>query len=58
MASTGRSVLVGGEGRGVFQLSGITLGSRQVQKERWQSGARNLRREGKDLHRRADAGLI
>ena len=58
MASTGRWVLVGGEGREVFQFSGITLGSNRVQRERWESGARNLRRDGKDLHRRADAGLI
>ena len=58
MASTGRWVLVGGEGCGVFELSGMTLGSKRVQRERWESGARNLRREGKDLHRRADAGLM
>jgi len=58
MASTGRWDLVGGEGRVVFQLSGITLGSKRVQRERWESGARNLRRERKDLHRKADAGLI
>jgi len=58
MASTGRWVLVGGEGCRVFQLSGITLGSNQVEREQWESGVRNLRREGKDLPRRADAGLI
>jgi len=58
MASTGRWVLIGGEAHGVFQLCGISLGSSRVQRERWESGAPNLRREGKDLHRWADAGLI
>jgi len=55
MASTGRWVLVGGDGRSLFWLSGITLGSSRAQRERWESGARNLRRDGKDLHRWADA---
>jgi len=58
MASTGRWIHVGGEGREGFELSGITLGSNRVQRERCESGARNLRREGIDLYRRADAGLI
>ena len=54
----GRLVLVGGEGPGVLRLSGITLESSQIQRERWQSGAQNFKKEGKDLHRRAVAGLI
>jgi len=58
MAFTERWVLVGGEGGGVFQLSGITLGAKLVLRERSESGARNLRRQGKDLHRLADAGLF
>ena len=58
MASSGRWVLVGGEGPRAPQLSGLTLGSIWGQRERWESGAQNLRREGKDLDRRVDAGLI
>ena len=57
-ASTGRWVRTGGERSGVFQLSGMTLGSRRVHRARWESGALALSRVGKDLQRRAEAGLI
>ena len=57
-ASTGRWVRTGGERSGVFQLSGITLGARRVHRARWESGALALSSVGKDLQRRAEAGLI
>ena len=57
-ASTGRWVRTGGERSGVLQLSGMTLGSRHVHRARWESGALALSRVGKDLQRRAEAGLI
>ena len=56
--STGRWVRTGGECSGVFQLSGITLGARRVHKNRWESGALSFSSEGKDLQRRAEAGLM
>ena len=48
----------GGERSGVFQLSGMTLGSRRVYRARGESGALALSRVGKDLQRRAEAGFI
>ena len=57
-ASTGRGVRTGGERSGVLQLSGITLGARQVHKDRWESSALAFNSEGKDLQRRAEAGLM
>ena len=48
----------GGEGRGVFQLSGMTLGARRIHRARFKSGTLAFSREGKDLQRRAEAGLI
>ena len=57
-ASTGRWVRIGGEWSGVFQLSGMTLGSRRVHRAWWESGALALSKVGKDLQRRAEAGLI
>ena len=57
-ASTGRWVRTGGERSGVFQLSGMTLGSRRVHRARWESGALALSRVGIDLQRRAEARLI
>ena len=48
----------GGEGSGVFQLSGITFGARRVHRGRWESGALAFSSEGKVLQRRAEAGLM
>ena len=48
----------GGKRSGVVQLSGITLGARRVYRARWESGPLALRSVGKDLQRRAEAGLI
>lgn len=45
------------EGGDVFQLSGITLGVRGVQRAQWESGALALSREGKVLQKRAEAGF-
>ena len=47
-----------GEGSGVLQLSGMTLGARRVHRARWESGALVLSSVGKDLQRHAEAGLI
>ena len=58
IASTGRWVCTGGEGSGVFQLSGMTLGARRVHRARWESGALAFRSARKDLQRRAEAGLM
>ena len=57
-ASTGRWVRTGEERSGVFKLSGITLGARWVHRAGWESGALALSRAGKDLLRRAKAGLM
>ena len=48
----------GGEGSGFFQLSDIMLGARRIQRARWESGALALSSVGKDLQRRAKAGLM
>ena len=57
-ASIARWVCTGGERSGVLQLSGITFGAGRVHKDRWESGARAFSNEGKDLQRRAEAGLM
>ena len=57
-ASTGRWVCTGGEGSRVFQLRGMTLGTRHVHRARLESGALVFSSVGKDLQRRAEAGLI
>ena len=57
-SSTGRGNLTFEGGRFVFQESGITLGGRRVQRARWESGTRCLRREGKDGQRQPAARLI
>ena len=48
----------GGEGSGVFQLSGITLRARHVHRARWELGALAVSSVGKDLQRQAEAGLM
>ena len=56
--STGRWVCTGGERSGVLQLSGITLGARRGHRAQCESGALALSSAGKDLQRRAEAGLM
>ena len=57
-ASTVEWVRTVGEGSGVFQLSGMTLGASHVHRARWESGVPALSSGGKDLQRRAEAGLM
>ena len=56
-ASSVRWVRTRGEGSGVFQLSGMTW-ARRVHRAGWESGGLALSREGTDLHRCAEAGLM
>ena len=57
-ASTGRWVYTRGEGSEVFKLSGIMLWAGCMHRARWESGALALSRDGKDLQRRAETGLM
>ena len=57
-ASTGGWVRTAGEPSGVFQLSGMTLGSRRAHRARWESGPLALSRVAKDLQGGAEVGLI
>ena len=47
----------GGEVRGVFQFSSMTLGAKRVQRAQWESGALALSKEGKERQSRAEIGL-